>query len=215
MIVSFGEPEVVMHKIHELLKVVKPTELIAVPRVYEKWQSFIKMKMRQYSTTYQQLFEWAKDRGFKNTEAQQKGDLAPFGFSLSKFLVLKTIRKELGLEHVEQLFYGAAPMSNSTREFFAKLNMPVVGLYGLSETSGSATFQEFPQAKLDKVGYPLPGTQIKIYNPNDNGIGEVCIRGRNLFMGYFKNDKASWDAFDGEGYYHTGDTGFLDRENYL
>lgn len=70
MIVSFGEPEVVMHKIHELLKVVKPTELIAVPRVYEKWQSFIKMKMRQYSTTYQQLFEWAKDRGFKNTEAQ-------------------------------------------------------------------------------------------------------------------------------------------------
>jgi long-subunit acyl-CoA synthetase (AMP-forming) len=46
VIVSFGEPEVVMHKIHELLKVVKPTELIAVPRVYEKWQSFIKMKMR-------------------------------------------------------------------------------------------------------------------------------------------------------------------------
>jgi long-subunit acyl-CoA synthetase (AMP-forming) len=72
--------------------------------------------------------------------------------------VLKAIRKELGLEHAEQLFFGAAPMNNSTREFFAKLNMPVVGLYGLSETSGTATFQEFPQAKLDKVGYPLPGT---------------------------------------------------------
>ena len=49
------------------------------------------MKMRKQSATYQQLFEWAKDRGFKNTEAQQKGDLAPFGFGLSKFLVLKSI----------------------------------------------------------------------------------------------------------------------------
>jgi long-chain-fatty-acid--CoA ligase ACSBG len=110
------------------------------------------MKMRKASTTYQQIFEWAKDRGMRNTEAQQKGDLAPFGFSLSKFLVLKSIRKELGLEHVEQFFYGAAPLSQSTRDYFAKLNMPVVGLYGLSESSGGSTFQEFPQAKLDKVG---------------------------------------------------------------
>lgn len=111
VLVSFGEPEVVMTRIHELLKVVKPTELIAVPRVYEKWQSFIKMKQRSYSLSYQELFEWAKNRGLKNTEAQQKGDLAPFGFSLSKFLVLNRIRRELGLDQVEQLFYGAAPLS--------------------------------------------------------------------------------------------------------
>jgi long-chain-fatty-acid--CoA ligase ACSBG len=93
--------------------------------------------------------------------------------------------------------------------------MPIVGIYGLSETSGSSTFQEFPQAKLDKVGYPLPGTQIRIYNPNEHGVGEVCIRGRNVFLGYLNNDKATWESFDGEGYYHTGDTGYLDSENYL
>jgi long-subunit acyl-CoA synthetase (AMP-forming) len=51
--VNFGEPEIVMTRIHELLKIVKPTELIAVPRVYEKWQSFIKMKMKKNSATYQ------------------------------------------------------------------------------------------------------------------------------------------------------------------
>jgi len=87
-----------MGRIHELLKVVKPTEFIAVPRVYEKWQSFIKMKIRSYSLSYQELFKWAKNRGLKNTEAQQKGDLAPFGFSLSKFLVLNHIRRDLGLD---------------------------------------------------------------------------------------------------------------------
>lgn len=53
----------------------------------------------------------------------------------------------------------------------------------------------------------MPGTQIKIFNPNEHGIGEVCIRGRNVFMGYMKNEKATWEAFDGEGYYHSGDTG--------
>ena len=93
--------------------------------------------------------------------------------------------------------------------------MPVVGLYGLSETSGSASFQEFPSAKLDKVGQPLPGTQIKIFNPNEQGIGEVCIRGRNVFLGYLKNEKATWEAFDGEGYFHSGDNGYLNSENFL
>lgn len=70
VVVSFGETEVVMTRIHELLKVVKPTELIAVPRVYEKWQSFIKIKMRSLSLTKQELFKWAKKSGLKNTEAQ-------------------------------------------------------------------------------------------------------------------------------------------------
>jgi long-chain-fatty-acid--CoA ligase ACSBG len=129
--------------------------------------------------------------------------------------VLKSIQKELGLENIEQLFFGAAPLNKPTRDFFAKLNMPVAGVYGLSETSGSATFQEFPQAKLNTVGYPLPGTQIRIYNPNEHGIGEVCFRGRNVMMGYLKNDKATWDVFDGEGFFHTGDMGHLDSDNYL
>jgi long-chain-fatty-acid--CoA ligase ACSBG len=106
-------------------------------------------------------------------------------------------------------------MNQSTSEFYQKLNMPIVGLYGLSETSGSSTFQEFPSAKLDKVGQPLPGTQIRVFNQNEKGIGEICVRGRNVFLGYLYNDKATWDVFDGEGFYHSGDTGYLDEDDFL
>lgn len=117
----------------------------------------------------------------------------------------------MGLDHVEKLFYGAAPMKRETIIFYAQLNMPVVGVYGLSETSAAATLQEFPEADLFKCGKPLAGTEIKIFDPNDAGIGEICVKGRNVFMGYLKNPKETWSVFDPEGYFHTGDRGRIDE----
>ena len=93
--------------------------------------------------------------------------------------------------------------------------MPVLGLYGLSETSGGTTFQEFPHCHLYKTGKPMAGVKMRIYNPNENGEGEVCVRGRNVFMGYLHREKDTWEVFDGEGYFHTGDKGMFDAENNL
>ncbi len=62
--------------------------------------------------------------------------------------------------------------------------MPVLSLYGLSETSGATTFQEFPNRALNKAGMPMAGVKLRIYNPDENGEGEICVRGRNVFMGY-------------------------------
>lgn len=56
---------------------------------------------------------------------------------------------------------------------------------------------------------------MRIYNPNENGEGEVCVRGRNVFMGYLHREKDTWEVFDGEGYFHTGDKGIFDVENNL
>lgn len=106
-------------------------------------------------------------------------------------------------------------MKQETREFYARLNMPVLSLYGLSETSGATTFQEFPMCDLAKAGVPTPGTKIRIYNPDENGEGEICVRGRNVFMGYMYREKETWEAFDSEGYFHTGDKGKLDQKNNL
>jgi len=99
--------------------------------------------------------------------------------------------------------------------FFASLNMPITSLYGLSETSGAITYQEFPNIKLNQNGKELPGTKVKIYNPNEEGVGEICIKGRNVFMGYLKNEQENLKSFDGEGYFHTGDTGFRDKEECI
>ena len=63
----------------------------------------------------------------------------------------------------------------------------------------------------------LPGTEIKIYNPDESGVGEICIKGRNVFMGYLKpkSEDENTSSFDVEGFFHSGDTGYLDKDGYL
>ena len=56
---------------------------------------------------------------------------------------------------------------------------------------------------------------MRIYNPDESGDGEICVRGRNIFMGYLRRDKATWDVFDSEGYFHTGDKGRIDDDDNL
>ena len=98
-----------------------------------------------------------------------KNEQSPFGYNLAKILVLNRIKKELGLDRVEKLYFGAAPMNQSTKNFFIQLNMPVVSIYGLSESSGGSTIMEdYTDIKmLNKCGKAFPGSQIKIFNPDE------------------------------------------------
>ena len=98
------------------------------------------------------------------------------------------MQKQIRMPMGDKLFYGAAPLSDDTSEFFASLNMPITSLFGLSETSGAVTYQEFPNISMNQNGMPLPGTHIKIFNQDEEGYGEICIKGRNVFMGYLRRD---------------------------
>jgi len=142
------------------------------------------------------LIQLARERGYKNTEAQMVGERSPFGYNFSRVFLIDKIKKELGLDRIDKLFYGAAPLKHDTSEFFASLNMPITSIYGLSETSGAVTYQEFPNIKFNQNGRGIPGTEIKIFNPDDEGVGEICIKGRNVFMGYLKREQENLDSFD-------------------
>ena len=141
--------------------------------------------------------------------------MAPFGFTAARWTILDRIKNETGFGSIEQMFVGAAPVDDQTVEFYEKMNMPLVNLYGLSETSGALTIHEFPNSHRSKAGPPIAGTDVLIFNPNEDGEGEICVRGRHVFMGYLNNEKATWDVFDSQGYFHTGDTGILDSEGNL
>ena len=84
-------------------------------------------------------------------------------------------------------------------------------MYGLSETSGAATYMEPPYLSFDKTGRAIPGSSIKIFNPDEAGVGEICIKGRHVFMGYLNNPESTQDVIDSEGYFHTGDIGCIDQ----
>lgn len=92
--------------------------------------------------------------------------------------------------------------------------MPPLGLYGMTETAAAATTWSMRHAKAYTAGYPLPGIEFKIDNPDKDGIGEICMKGRNCFMGYYKNEKATMEVYDNEGFVHSGDLGIL-KDGFL
>lgn len=105
-------------------------------------------------------------------------------------------------------------MQEKTHRFFLSLGIPILNGYGLSETSGATTHIEWPGVggkDLIKTGRRLPGTEVKIFNPDTDGYGEICVKGRNVFMGYLNSKSDCLQSFDGEGYFHTGDIGIVDE----
>ena len=209
---TFAPPEALIDGklMIDTLRHVRPSEFVAVPRVYEKFKEMIETKIRESSSVVKWLYEHARAIGYGNTVAQMEDERAPFGYSFAKITILSRIKKELGLDRVERAYFGAAPMSGETKKFFMSLGLPLMNVYGLSETSGAATYMDPPDITLEKSGRALPGTQIKIFNPDEQGNGEICIRGRNVFMGYLNNPEATFEVMDSEGYFHTGDIGCID-----
>ncbi len=138
------------------------------------------------------LAKWARGVGYRATLNQLEGKQAPFFFALSNFFLFKNVKRELGLDQCVLNFYGAAPLKASTRRFFASLNMPLLNCYGMSETGGLHT-GSLPLPfwnKIDAAGTPVVGSHIKIEKADPrHKEGEICLRGRNVFMGYLKDEE--------------------------
>ena len=101
--------------------------------------------------------------------------------------------------------YGAAPLKKSSVDYFASLDMPLLNMYGLSETTGSATVNLPHDFSLDHAGQSLGGTDIKITEADNEGKGEIRIYGRHIMMGYKDNEQATMEAIDEDGYFKSGD----------
>ena len=159
-----------------------------------------------------------KSIGKEGTLAEYIGAPTPFGWNIAKKLVYNNLKKALGLDHVKVFLFGAAPMQPSTREYFLSLNFLLVNVYGMSECAGPQTL-EIPKIEgafnIESAGTKLPGTHIKIYLPDKQGDGEICFRGRNAFMGYFKDEESTKNTLDEEGFIHSGDIGHLDEYENL
>jgi len=111
--------------------------------------------------------------------------------------------------------FGAAPLKQTTVDYFCSLDIPILNMYGLSETTGSTTSQNKGCLNLKSAGKSMSGGEIKIANPNEKGEGEIRIKGRQIMMGYLKNEKATRECIDEDGYFMSGDLGIVDSKGYL
>ena len=112
-------------------------------------------------------------------------------YSVAKTVVLDNIKKAIGLDKCLTFYYGAAPLKQTSVDYFASLDIPLHNMYGLSETAGSSTINFQNQFSLGHAGMGMAGGHIKIIDPDDEGKGEIAIKGRHVMMGYFKNDEAT------------------------
>lgn len=207
MCTAFAES---MEKLGDNLKEIRPTMFLGVPRVWEKIQAKMAAIGSKNTGIKKKISAWARGQGLAGGYAEQKGEGKPLLFGLADKLVFSKVRDALGLDQCRICVTSAAPISKSTLEFFLSLGVPIMEVYGMSECTGPATISLPNKYKTGSVGKIMAGTELKIA-----ADGEICMRGRHVFKGYFKNDAATKETVDEEGWLHSGDIGEFDADGFL
>ena len=196
--VDFGES---IRTVQEDLREVAPTMFLGVPRIWEKLHSAIAIKMHESGGLRQRLFN-AGLRAcmpFSHKAAHQRSLGEKLQFGLYYLLIFRALQNFIGLRQVTTALTGAAPISPAIVQFFRTLGIPLVEVYGMTESSGMVLGQRADRIVLGTVGEPTLGVEHRL-----SDVGELQIRGGVVFKGYYKNPEATAAAII-DGWLHTGD----------
>lgn len=204
----FAQPDALKGSLTVSMKDVHPTIFFGVPRVWEKIQEKMMQIGRETTGIKKNIATWAKAVGSEKSRLRQYGESggAPCGYGCANSLVLSKIKAALGLDQAKGCFSAAAPIAPETILYFASLDIPIYEIFGQSECTGPHTFSNAINWKVGYCGRPLLGTETKIVPEN----GELCYRGRHIFMGYMYMPKETAETIDSEGYLHSGDVAEFD-----
>jgi long-chain acyl-CoA synthetase len=189
------------------MKEVQPTIFFGVPRIWEKLRAGIESKLAQARGMKAMLAAWAMGVG-ERVAAKRSAGRKPGGVSywLAHKLLYAKLKTAVGLGRARVCLTGAAPIALQVLQFFSKLDITVLEIYGQSEDSGPTSFNHETVFKLGTVGPILPGVRLRIAEDD-----EILVQGPNVFMGYYK-DEAATSATLREGWLHSGDLGAFDGE---
>ena len=180
------------------LKEVRPTILISVPRIFDKFHDAVWDKINKSSPFQKKLFKWAL--------RQKKGS---FAYKTADFLVFKKIRAQMGGK-LRLSISGGASLNGNIGRFFSKIGITILEGYGLTETSPVISANRENDFKFGTVGKIVPGVKVKIAENK-----EILVKGPNVTRGYYKNRKATEGTFAKDGWLCTGDLGFIDKQGFL
>ena len=190
---------------------IQPTIFPAVPRILERMHSGAMVKMKDASFIKRQLFKVSMFLGNIGAERKLKNGFndtfANILISIGWVLSFRTLKKKLGLSKAETAISGAAPIAPEILKFFMALGVPIFEGYGMTENCGYASGNNDKKMKLGTVGVPNHGMEIKLADD-----GEILTRGGAVFKGYFKNEEATKETIDDDGWLYTGDVGVWDGE---
>lgn len=189
---------------------VKPTILISVPRVYEKFYQRVMDNVAAEHGIKKSLAMWALKVASEYTDKKLSGKPVPsFKYKIADKLVLSKIRGRLG-GRLRIMLSGGAALPRQLGLFFYGLGLTILEGYGLSETSPVICVNLPHKFKFGTVGPPIPGVEVRIAED-----GEILTRGPHVMKGYYKKQKATDEAITPDKWFRTGDIGEIDQDGFL
>jgi long-chain acyl-CoA synthetase len=211
-ILNFVEnPETIPENVREIA----PTVFTAVPRVWEKFYSGVMIGLKEATRLQQAAYAWSIGVGTEIADkvlaGQPVGGTLKFKFALARLLALDNVRKMIGIHRSRFLVTGAAPISPELVKWYLALGVPMLEVWGMTESCGAATGVPATRIKPGSIGPAAAYNEVKL----DPRTGEILVRGANVFMGYLNQPEKTKETIDADGWLHTGDVGAVDGEGFF
>ncbi len=196
------------------LRDIGPTYYIAPPAIFENFLTQIGIRMEDAPKFMQALYRHfmgvAKKVGNRILDGEDVGFADRMMYGLGELLVYGPLKNNLGLTRMKIAYTGGAPLGEEVFSFYRSIGVNLKQLYGQTESSAYVCLQKNGDARLDTVGPPAPEVELKITED-----GEVLYRSPGNFLGYYKNEEATAETLDAEGWVHTGDAGIMTDTGHL
>ncbi len=203
------EPETALENLREIA----PQVMFSSARLYEQMVRGLQVKYADSSWTKRKMYEWGLRVGYALADAKfaKKPASVPLKIqgALADMLVHRPLRDHLGLARIRNAYTGGSAIGPDHFRFFHAIGVNIKQIYGQTEIAGISVLHRSDDIKLDTVGKPLPGTDVKIA-----ADGEILSRSSSVFLGYYKNPEATAKTLR-DGWLHSGDNGFLDDDGHL
>jgi long-chain acyl-CoA synthetase len=206
-------PESAVTVLHDLREI-GPTYFFAPPRIWESILTTVMIRVDDAWAPKRAMVRFFLDVARRVERARLAHRPSPLGdrllYALGRVLVYGPLRDNLGMRRIRVAYTAGEAIGPELFEFYRSLGINVKQLYGMTESSALICIQKDGDVKLDTVGTPLPGVEIRIAPDS----GEVLFRSPGVFRGYYKNPEATGQTLE-DGWVHTGDAGVIDREGHL
>jgi long-chain acyl-CoA synthetase len=208
------EPETAMADLYEIA----PTLMVASPRMWEGISRQVMVKHLDASFFKSIIYDLCLPIGYRWADFKFEKKNPPLYwkilYTLAYTAMFRALRDRIGFSKVRTAMTGGAALGPDVFRFFHALGVNLKQIYGQTEVAGYSTIHRDGDIVFDSVGIPVPSAEIKIFDPDKEGVGEVISRGPGLFKGYLKDEEATRRTIV-DGWLHSGDAGYFTPEGHL
>ena len=200
--------------IPENVREIAPTVFTAVPRVWEKFYSGVMISLKEAGAVQQAAYAWGIGVGTaianRVLAGQSVSRWLKIKFQLAQWLALNNVRKMIGIHRARYLVTGAAPISPDLVRWYLALGVPMLEVWGMTETCGVSTGVRAGHMKPGSIGPAADFNEVRL----DPVTSELLVRGKNVFAGYLNLPQKTAETIDSDGWLHTGDVGVVDADGF-